>query len=133
MRASQPGAKESRQKASAEGKKMSHKQLSWPSVPAQRSLRSWRTHQASHRLLLMRPTNSATTDRFCDKLENDFWGNCLQFSEIKFTEVSEWLKGQEAVASEWGPRAERCHSHVQVCEKKIKMKTSLISPANITS
>ena len=54
----------------------------------------------------MRPTNSAAMDRFCDKLESDFWGNCLQFSERKFTEVSYWLKGQEAIASECGPRVE---------------------------
>ena len=54
----------------------------------------------------MRPTNSEAMDRFCDKLESDFWGNCLQFSERKFTEVSYWLKGQEAIASECGPRVE---------------------------
>ena len=133
----QTWAKASRQEASVEGNKISHKQLSWPSVPAQRSLCSCRTHQASRCLLLVRPTNSEAMDRFCDKLESDFWGNCLQFSERKFTEVSYWLKGQEAIASECGPRVEWGvgvgGGHSQACLsmwEKIKRKNFGFSSQN---
>lgn len=51
----------------------------------------------------MRPIHSATVNKFFEELENDFWGNGLQFSERKFAEVSEWSEGQKAIASDQVP------------------------------
>lgn len=70
-----------------------------------------------------RPTNSATTDRFCDKLENDFWGNSLWFSERKFTEVNEcWAKRPRGHSSHWVPEQSgvTIYSGFEVYERKEK-------------
>lgn len=58
--------------ARAEGNEMSHKQLSWPNVLVRKEPPQLYDTLGLHCLLPMRPTNSATMDRFWDSLESGF-------------------------------------------------------------